>query len=322
MDKVRCRCSGCGSRFQVSAPAAEKGARCPKCAGALEVAPAEAPDVDLLPPPPPRKPVPIVDRVSGRVLSAEPPGAAPARKFALCLDMVFVYPFSGLGGAIFLGFMVPFWAVLRTGIIPFGGLLQLIVGGYIAAYMFNVLYETSMGKDRAPGPPGGTDFGELLGYFVRFFGATLVAFAPAIAVGIGLVYSMASGDGGWAGANPLLLALLGIAVLFGTLYYPMALMIIGFAESWWAGFNYVFGVRSILRILGDYLLCAVFFVVTAAAAGLLEFLWVAASAEASLGGRAMAYGVATAAELYLWVVQMRVLGLLYMANKERLGWFR
>ncbi len=368
MERIRCQCVSCGSRFQVPAGAAKKDPRCPKCGAPLAVLPpggGEAPGgvevqcfncdasfrvpagaaggeaacprcgksvsvepegaapagEDLLPPPPPPG-----DRRLERVLMREPPSPPPAKKFAMCLDTVFIYPFTGLGGVIFLAFMAPVWAVLRAGIIPFSWLFRIIVGGYLAAYMFSVLYETSMGKNRAPGSPGGADFGELFGYFFRFFGATFVAFAPAIALLVYLAFSAFSGGGvlsegpGLAEAGAIVV-LLGVFCLFGTLYYPMALMLIGFAESWWAGFNYVFGVRSILRIPLDYFICAVFFVVSFGAAVLLEGFWVAASG-ATLGGRIMALLATTVIELYLWVVQMRVLGLLYVTNKERLGWFR
>jgi hypothetical protein len=319
------RCFNCDAEIGDAGTSGRKAIACPRCGRTVEIDPGEPGADDLLPPPPPKQ-VPLVDRRSGRVLSAETPGEEPPRKFAKSLDTVFLYPFTGLGGAIFLAFLVPVWAVLRAGVIPFSGLIRILVGGYVAAYMFTVLYETSLGKNRAPGPPGGVDLGELFGYFVRFFGATVVSYAPAIVAGIGLIFSLGSGEpGGPEGVtseNAWLVGLLCLAALFGTLYYPMALMVIGFAESWWAGFNYLFGIRSILRFPGDYLLCSLFFVVTVGVGMLLEIFWVAAASESGFAGNAMALLVATVVEFYLWTVQMRVLGLLYLTNKERLGWFR
>jgi hypothetical protein len=119
------------------------------------------------------------------------------------------------------------------------------------------------------------------------------------------------------------LAVLVGAGFFGTIYYPMALMVIGFAESWIAGFNYVLGIQSILRIPVNYLLCLLFFIGTNVIFVVLWVFWVNAALSAGgLGGLFLALYVTSVALCYLFAVQMRALGLLYLTNKEQLGWFR
>ena len=78
----------------------------------------------------------------------------------------------------------------------------------------------------------------------------------------------------------------------------MALMLIGFSESIFSAFNYVFGIKSILRIRKDYLICCLFFLATIVAGTLLELFLVAAT-EGSLGARMIAFCITTFIELYL-----------------------
>ncbi len=303
----RVRCPGCGASLVLPEQAAGRRFRCPKCAGPVEA------ELELLEPrvqsPPPVAPV-----RSHRAAEPPPP---PAKKYALQLDTVFLYPFSSFGGILFLVLATPFWAVLRADVVPFSGILQWFVGGYIAVYMFEILYRTSMGKRDAPAAPALTEWGEVVANFFRFFGATLVSFAPAVAL---LVYAVVQEREPFESAG--FLVLLGFLGLVGALYYPMALLLIGFSQSLLAAFNYAFGVRGILRMPGDYLICCLFFVGTFAAYVLLEVFWVAAAAGGELAGLLVAQGVTTFVVLYLYAVQMRALGLLYLTNKERLGWFR
>ena len=63
----------------------------------------------------------------------------------------------------------------------------------------------------------------------------------------------------------------GATVLAGTLYFPMALLLLGFTGDWRAGFNLPLGIRSMGRLGADYAVCVALFLGTAGLAGVLEW---------------------------------------------------
>lgn len=249
-------------------------------------------------------PCPLCGAIVSVELPPEPevPGLASA----------FLYPFSSAGSVVFLVFMAPLWALART----WGGCLgYLLFGGYVALWLWDILSTTSMGKHPAPGAPLMTDFGELVGCFFRFFGALLIAFLPAAVAGVALAANDVPRSSP-LNAVPAALSLLGV------FYYPMALMLIGFSERWSASLHLVFAARSIRTLGVDYLLCCVFVLVTFGVSAAIEAGMASLPRDLGLGARAGVATVGTFIELALYAVQMRAVGLLYLANKDRLGWFR
>lgn len=226
------------------------------------------------------------------------------------------YPFTSLGSFLFLVFMAPIWAFMRAWpSAMFGCVGHLVVGGYMATWLWDILSTTAAGKHKAPGAPLVTDVWEMAGAFFRFLGALLVAFAPA-AVAAGALY--ASDVPRQHPANLATVALL----VAGVLYYPMALLLIGFSERWVGSLHVIFGVKSALLIGRDYLLCCVFFVVTFGTSTAIEAAIALLPSRVDLSLRLLAHGAGVFVELALYAIQMRAVGLLYLAHKERLGWFR
>jgi hypothetical protein len=228
------------------------------------------------------------------------------------LASAFLYPFSSAGSIIFLVFMAPLWALART----WGGCLgYLLFGGYVAIWLWEILSTTAMGKHQAPGAPLMLDVGELFGSFFRFFGALFIAFLPAGIAGAALFANDIPKDSP-LNAIPAALSLLGV------FYYPMALLLIGFSERWSASLHLVFAARSIGVLKLDYLLCCVFVLVTFGVSAGIEAGVASLPDGLGFGARAGIAAVGTFIELALYAVQMRAVGLLYLANKDRLGWFR
>ena len=326
MDSISITCSNCRARLKAPPSAVGKTLRCPKCHAQVSVEGPphsdEEPVRDISSElrddaaPVKSEPATALDARGSRRRLLSPPG--PPGSFIRRLNTVYIYPFTSFGGVLFLLVATSFWAISQAMPGCLALVCLIVVGGYVGAYMFNVLLNTASGNDRAPMGPGALDWMEIFGNFFRFFFAFLVAFGPAI----GLLLYAGFSAGGLDSESKLLPGAVILLGLFGVIYYPMTLMLIGFSESWSAGFNYVLGVRSILRIPGDYFLCCLFFVLTFVGESILVSEWLAKIGERDATGRVVATVVTTFLGLYLYVVQMRALGLLYITNKNRLGWFR
>jgi hypothetical protein len=270
-------CPGCDRAIQV--PAEEGDAACPLCGHIFTIELPAEPDV---------------------------PGLATAVR----------YPFSSPGALTFLALTVPLYAVCRVvPFFPFNVVGQVILGGYIAQWLWEILTSTAQGRHVAPGAPLSGPVHELVGNFFRFFGALVVAFAPA-AIYSAVLFCNDSPPGGPAGAGAALLALAGM------LYYPMALLLIGFSERWSEALHLVFAVRSIRRIGWDYLLCCIFFFVTFGVSTAVEAGIAVLPGGAGFEVRFLARFAAVFVEVLLYAIQMRAVGLVYLANKDKLGWFR
>ncbi|HEX7901764.1 MAG TPA: hypothetical protein VF950_28655 [Planctomycetota bacterium] len=232
------------------------------------------------------------------------------------LASAFVYPFSTVGSVLFLVLMAPLWGFFRSsGSALFGCLGHILIGGYVAAWLWDILSTTAMGKHQAPAAPMPTDLWETAGSFFRFFGALLVAFAPAAIAATALfAYDIPK-------ESPLNVVTAALAVA-GIFYYPMALLLIGFSERWIGSLHFIFAVRSILLIKRDYLLCCVFFLVTFGVSTGLETAVAALPRDLPVAAVIGAHAANAFVELALYAIQMRAVGLVYLANKDRLGWFR
>ena len=189
-----------------------------------------------------------------------------------------------------------------------------IAATLIARYLYRVLEETVTGSDAPPGiaPEDWDDAWEDL---VHYLGGLLVAFLP---VWILLVYALFEQKGHLHRKE--FQTALGVCLLLGTAYLPMALLLNGFTQRFATAFNFGVGFRGI-RIMGaDYALCSVLFLAGYASWLLLQYCWVSTTPPGFNGARASAAAVTTVVGLYLGVLQMRALGKAYRRHHDALGW--
>ena len=132
----------------------------------------------------------------------------------------------------------------------------------------------------------------------------LRAFCRPLAVSLFVAH-----DNPWAG--PALVA----AILFGCVCFPMAFLAVSMFDSV-AAVNPLLVIPSILRIPLQYLLTVLLL------GGVLALRWAGEAFLENLLPIPILAGIVLGfAGLYLLTVEMRILGLLYLANKDRLGWF-
>jgi len=103
--------------------------------------------------------------------------------------------------------------------------------------------------------------------------------------------------------------------VFGCVYFPMAFTAVAMADSVVA-VNPLVVIPSIMKVLGQYLLTVVVLGLILLIRWLLFRLL-----ETILPIPLLPTVITSLLGLYLLVVEMRILGLLYRTNKDRLGWY-
>ncbi len=246
------------------------------------------------------------------------------------LGDVMAYPVAGRGASVLVagGLFFAIADVLRT-VNPFGWALTIMIAGYCAGYLFDVINATGAGKRALPQMP---EFASFLESYVSpawsLFVCGAMSFAPfAVAAWLAL------GD---VLPSPVGAVLCLIALVLGAFAMPMTLMIRAMFQTWSEPLNPSLVLGSIGRIFPDYL----------AAYIAMSVLWVGyALASAVVFGLCwLALGLPTADAilafdfpriaswllctflswplfLYAWTLHGHILGRTYRQGLRRLGWF-
>ena len=212
----------------------------------------------------------------------------------------FVYPLCGwssvlvLFGAIML-FFTEFalkWSPLRT--LP----VFLALLGYLFSWIISIINRTADGDDELPNFPAITV--GLLRNFGLFFGLKLVCFLPLILYVAGIFLFDFS----------LKLAI--FPLMFGILVFPMAEMRVAMFETLEA-LNPFKIIQSIATVPTAYACTCLVFVF---------LMYVGVFMKMLLSQVPLAGGfLGTYFDLYVFVVEARLLGLIYFAYEEELDWF-
>ena len=239
---------------------------------------------------------------------------APEEKtFFRELPRAVAYPFRGNGVLIIIVATIIFAAL---GFIS-GGILGIIFMamalGYFFSFAQNIINSTAVDEDVLPDLPGLDD---VWGSFFKVLGVTLMSFGPALALAFFVIAQEQSALG---------IALIP-AVILGCLYFPMAFLAVAINDDVMAC-NPLVVVPSILKVPVEYII-TVFLV-----GGVFGVRWVGDAVSDALVGPALfttsmskmflffaLRAVWAFISIYLLTVTMRILGVLYVTKKHRLGW--
>jgi hypothetical protein len=248
-------------------------------------------------------------------LGARPPAVVPHEQgFAARLGGAFLYPFKG-DGMILLGAGTAFYAIINAAsfFAQFAFLYGMAVilmltafaTGYLISYLRRILISSATGEEQMPDWPDVSEFNDdIVAPLLQLLGTVAVCFLPAAAVWLFIGH-----DNPWAG--PARIA----ATLFGCACFPMAFLAVSMFDSV-AALNPLLIFPSILRIPLQYLVTILLL------AGVLAIRFAGeAFIERLLPLPLLVRTAFGFVGLYLLTVEMRILGLLYLANKDRLGWF-
>ncbi len=238
-----------------------------------------------------------------------------SQSFYRRLPGAFVYPSRGSG--IFV-LIVSTIVIFALDFISKGWLsvfTKMAFFGYLFAFMQNIIHSTTAGDEEMPGFP---PFDDLFGGFLRLAGAALIAFGAAFALYLVAFFSEESSVG-----STFMIP----ALVLGCLYFPMALLAVAMKDTPLAS-NPLIVVPAIFKAPLEYLLTVI---VLAAVMGLrasggplIDSVFprgLTSHSMAKMFGYIGAWAFWNFAEVYLLAVNMRILGLLYLAKKQKLGWF-
>jgi len=222
--------------------------------------------------------------------------------FSEHMPFVFRYPFNGSGIFVLIGGTIFFFIIGIAAHFPILGLLfTLVAAGILAAYMMRVVETSACGKDQPPDWPDLSHWGQIFMPLGRFAGVVILSFGPAWYLSTLVEADVTNNGWFW------------LLMVWGLSYFPMALLAVSLTENLAAASPH-FVLVSIARVWRDHFVATSFLFLT--------FLvgWFAVdvlTAGDNLLGGLIAYPLS----LYLVLVEMRIIGMLYRTNSERLAWF-
>jgi hypothetical protein len=237
---------------------------------------------------------------------------APRDQFANFFASVpgaFAYPLK-MKSLSFLIFGTLFFAIVDF-LGSYSWYLRIVYIGYTFAYLQRLIHTAAQGTDEAPSWPDVSAFwDDIMIPFFQTVGLMLVSFG--LAIGMMIWVGMDIKDTG--SAPPWKLVVLGITTFGGAVYYPMALLALAMFDSIVSA-NPLVVIPAIVRVPLEYLVVTVvtgaLFAVKFVGGFVAEFIPVPALPDLIMAG----------VGLYFLTVQGRLLGLMYYAKRDKLGWF-
>jgi len=239
--------------------------------------------------------------------------ASVEKGFLAALPGAFIYPFRGSGVLVLIFGSLVFagLAIISAGL--FAILPKIIALGYLFCYMQNIIHATAAEETQMPEMPG---FDDLFGGFIRLAGTVVVSFGLSLGLLVAKFYDV-----------DIPVSAIIICLLVGCFYFPMAFLVVAMKDNVLAC-NPLVVVPSILRVPGQYIVTVFLF---AAIFGVKEIGDAVSGQAGSLALRTtdmkvmfLAFGmrlVWSLISIYLLTVMVRILGLLYLTQKEKLGWY-
>ena len=215
------------------------------------------------------------------------------------LPSAFVFPFKSNGWMLVLGGVLLFWAIdWLASITPLGFVIAAVGAGLYGAFLMHVVSQSALGEmDAGPEWPEFRDFSsDIIGPFFRIL---IFLFLLALPIAGGLYLQST--------------VLTVIAALLVAVYAPMAFVAVSIFKRATACLYFLPVGRAIVIAPGQYTVAWLLFTVLLGVGFGLSAL---SSADLgflpSLSARFLG--------IYVAIVEMRVLGLLYRANSDEIGW--
>jgi hypothetical protein len=235
------------------------------------------------------------------------------RGFFASLPGAFIFPFRGFGVVILLCATIVFAALgyMSAGLISI--VAKVIFYGFLFLFMQNIIFTTTSDEKENLSLP---DMDGFIGAFFTLLGTILLSYGLAIG---GIIARLCGVD--------FPVGVIVACVILGCLYFPMALLAAAMKDTALAA-NPLIVVPAILKTWFHYLIACILLMVVFGMRQLGDLISSLAG-DATLTTRdtsvffiAIGLRVVWAfVGVYILTVMMRVLGLFYNANKEKLGWF-
>lgn len=227
----------------------------------------------------------------------------PEPSFYQRIGSTFTYPFKG-NGVWMMGIGSILFVLVEFGS-RFSILVWVLMVGYAALYAQGILQASAQGDDRGPTWPdtAGDMRGALMGACLQYIATCAFCFLPAILL-------ILFGDRGQSWVAVTLV----ISVCLGFVYLPMALLAVGILDTVGA-VNPVVVVPAIGRCPAPYAVLMLMLGVVAGISAGLDWLLEALIRLPILPGV-----VSSLFSLYFLTVFVRLMGVFYHSNRQRIGW--
>jgi len=250
------------------------------------------------------------------LMNVQVAGRQAPKSFFQQLPGVFSYPFKGSGLFVLIVCTIVMSALeFLSGMFSFFS--TVVCYGYIFAFMQNIIHSTASEDEELPGWPGMDDLG---GGFTKFAACVVISFGVPLGL---VVYSFFQDEESAMPALSILIPLMGV----GCLYFPMALLAVAMKDNPLAA-NPLVVIPAILKAPLEYLMAVILMgMVLGARYGgryVLDMIFGHSLTTHSMGELFAMFGARSLWQfiaVYLLAVNMRILGLLYVAKKDRIGWF-
>ena len=193
---------------------------------------------------------------------------------------------------------------------------KILFTGYLYAFMQKIIQCTARGEEKPPSWPDFSGFWEdMLQPYLQLLGCFAFCFGPAMALNLWLGWwDPITGALTGTAPDPFKLTIVLLALLTGACYFPMALLAVSMFDSL-AGLNPMLVIPSMFKAKMEYL------VVLLVSAGVFVMIVVKAVALIYIPIPILPSLVSAGVSLYLFMVEVRLLGLLYRAKRHELEWF-
>lgn len=236
---------------------------------------------------------------------------AGERGFFARLPGAFVYPFRGTGSLILIVAALVFAALAAVSGL-FSILFTMMAVGYLFLFLQNIIHCTAAGDDEMPSLP---DFDGLFSACFTLIGTMAISFALPIVLGILKL----------SGVELPVSALIA-SIFISLLYFPMAFLAVAMLDSI-AAANPLVVVTSIIKVPLQYLVAVIMLSAVFGMRLIGDMVSSAAGSETytTRDMSVMFIGMGIQAVwsfvgVYLLTVGMRILGILYLTQKDKLGW--
>jgi hypothetical protein len=193
-------------------------------------------------------------------------------------------------------------------------MLTMAAIGYLFCYMQNILHCTAADENESLSLPAADG---LFGAFFSLMGTIGISFGPAIAMLVANFF----------GHTEFHIMTIFWVALVGCLYFPMAFLAVAMKDTVMAA-NPMIVVPAILKMPGQYLVTAII-LMSVFAVRLVGNLAASVAGDVALQTESMntmflAFGFKALwsfISIYILTVNMRILGMLYVTQRHKFGWF-
>jgi predicted Zn finger-like uncharacterized protein len=231
----------------------------------------------------------------------------PRKSFLELLPGVFTSPLRGNGMILLIAGTLVFGIIdffQRYNIIPFVGIIvALFISGYLCAFLMRIINHSADGEEEIP------DFPDFTDWWDSVFTPSWLMSGPIIFCCIPVLAYLFLARPSHPFTDPIILLLSGA----GLFYLPMGIIAVSMTQSL-SSLNPVFILPAIIKVIDHY-------IIAFAVVAIIVIFNPIANRHVFASIPIIGDFLNAFVNLYLIIIEGRILGLIYYVNRDRLNWF-